>query len=613
MKLNFNFYKEDVLYNNLDNEDLIIDDYIGCCNKEENNFIMNEAITIDKMMIFSDIRSNIINWYPFKKDATVLEIGANLGQITGELCKNTKKVVSVEFSKKRGEAIAKRHKKIENLEIIIGNLQDIEFKEKFDYIILVGVFEYAPKIYKSDNPFFDLLVFLKTLLKKNGKLLIATDNKFSMRNWSATKIEEGDLGYNAVCSSKLQNSSQLLSKKAIENLICSAGFEQYKFYYPLPDYKFTNVIFTDKFLPEESNLHRNLSVFYEDEILSFNENDGYLQLINEDKELFKMYANSFFLEINKDNKEDNNIKYVSFWNNRHKEYMLKTIIQGDRVYKYPLNEEARPHINQMKKIIDILNKSKINTVDYYEDERIVSKYQRNFNSYDKIIIEAYKKDGIDGVINSILVFKEKILDKIEKTTSENNVLRKYNIECNKNLIDEMTFLKYGIWDLNFQNCLVIDDELYMFDQEWIEEDIPIEFIIYRSILTFYELNRIIDREELYDRLNFKKYINIFEKLESKISSKIISKDQISIFNRPVKNVRGLYIQNEQYKKQIDKLEQEIVDKNETINIKKMEILRKNEELEELRIKKFNLEKSLNDIYNSKSWAITKLLKKIIKH
>ena len=41
---------------------------------------------------FSPVRQNILEWYPFKKDASVLEIGAGCGAISGVLCRNAKHV-----------------------------------------------------------------------------------------------------------------------------------------------------------------------------------------------------------------------------------------------------------------------------------------------------------------------------------------------------------------------------------------------------------------------------------------------------------------------------------------------------------------------------------------
>ena len=42
--------------------------------------------------MLSNIKRNIINWYPFKPNSTVLEIGLEIGKVTEELCIKNEKV-----------------------------------------------------------------------------------------------------------------------------------------------------------------------------------------------------------------------------------------------------------------------------------------------------------------------------------------------------------------------------------------------------------------------------------------------------------------------------------------------------------------------------------------
>ena len=109
MKINLNFYKEDIIYNQLAREQYIIQNYINQYKETQYEDIIKKDNNIEIISMLSEIRKNIINWYPFKKDSNILEIGAGVGEITGELCKKAHKVTSIEFSKERGQAIAKRH------------------------------------------------------------------------------------------------------------------------------------------------------------------------------------------------------------------------------------------------------------------------------------------------------------------------------------------------------------------------------------------------------------------------------------------------------------------------------------------------------------------------
>lgn len=89
----------------------------------------------------------------FKKDASVLEIGAGCGAISGVLCRNAKHVTSVDLSKRRSLINANRNKEYDNLTIMVGNFNDVVLKEKYDYITLIGVLEYAGYYTDDEHPF----------------------------------------------------------------------------------------------------------------------------------------------------------------------------------------------------------------------------------------------------------------------------------------------------------------------------------------------------------------------------------------------------------------------------------------------------------------------------
>ena len=100
MKLNLNFYKNDLVYDKFITSDVeknIIENYINKLSPEEYANVFEKDNSIETVYALSDNTKNVIQWYPFKKDCKILEIGARLGELTGTLCDNAKKVVSVEF------------------------------------------------------------------------------------------------------------------------------------------------------------------------------------------------------------------------------------------------------------------------------------------------------------------------------------------------------------------------------------------------------------------------------------------------------------------------------------------------------------------------------------
>ena len=152
---------------------------------------VDEILAVDNrwaiLYHLSPIRQNILNWYPFKRDASVLEIGGGCGAITGALCERVSEVKVVELSKRRSTINFERNKHHDNLEIIVGNLNDIKFEQKFDYITLIGVLEYAGSFTKTEKPYEDFLKKIKSLLKEDGKLLIAIENRYGMKYFAGAK------------------------------------------------------------------------------------------------------------------------------------------------------------------------------------------------------------------------------------------------------------------------------------------------------------------------------------------------------------------------------------------------------------------------------------------
>ena len=89
--------------------------------------------------------------------SNTFEIGCGMGAITELLCKKCESVTAVELSERRATGTYLRCRNYNNLEIIVGNLNDIKFEKKYDYITLIGVLEYQNNFTESENP-LDLII-----------------------------------------------------------------------------------------------------------------------------------------------------------------------------------------------------------------------------------------------------------------------------------------------------------------------------------------------------------------------------------------------------------------------------------------------------------------------
>ena len=147
--MNYEFYNGSDDYSDGDIENVLLD-YVKSCMDSEGSSDYDAVMDILRkdnrwpvLYHLSPVRQNIIDWYDMKEGANVLEIGAGCGAVTAAICRQAAKVTSVELSKRRALINAYRNRQYENLDIIVGNFNDIRFRETYDYITLIGVLEYA--------------------------------------------------------------------------------------------------------------------------------------------------------------------------------------------------------------------------------------------------------------------------------------------------------------------------------------------------------------------------------------------------------------------------------------------------------------------------------------
>ena len=638
MKLNLRYYNGEDKYSDGDIENDIIK-YIEKINIDEYETIFETDMRWPVYYHLSPIRQNILSWYPFEKDKTVLEIGAGMGAITEILIQKTKSVTSVELSKKRATAIQKRCKNAKNLEIIVGNFNDIKFNEKYDYITLIGVLEYAPSFTNTSNPMYDFLCKIKSLLKPNGKILIAIENRMGLKYLCGADEDHTGIPYSGINGYYGINNVKTLDKTEMEELIKSLNMKC-NFYYPFPDYKFPEIIITDKFVSNSYDLM--YTPYYSSYgYLSMGE-DTLLNNINRLNALDK-FANSFFIEVSNE-KMSNDIELVKFQNIRRKdEYQLATIVRDKCIIKYSLCNKATQFLNEVYR--------------NHED------FKNNNNNYygkisgDKLVFNKLKYTKLVDIIfrdkETFNQYFDKLIKKINTSSkvecSDNNIFNEFNIKVEKKDLEKMTFLKRGYLDLTFFNAFIDDKENLIFiDQEWAYDYVPVEYIIYRNLnlIPICDKNNIIDVDELYKKYKINK--NIFEKLEKQFTKTIFNNYKNQFYNNyKITDVKGIEISYKNLLKSCEELEIEknsILESKIVLDSEKADILKKYAELEVVNEKLNETNKRLNEtnkrlnednsklikenknriselentnetlqgIYNSKTWKTIDKIKRIFK-
>jgi len=288
VKLKLDYYTGKDVYSDGEIEDEILEIV-----KTQNDF--TEILATDNrwpiLYHLSPSRRNLLEWYHFDKNKTLLEIGAGCGALTGLFAEKCSSVTAIELSKRRAEIIAHRNKEQSNLEIIVANVNDVKFKNKFDYITLIGVFEYAGKYMESLTPYEDFLALVKNMLKEDGVLIIAIENKLGLKYWGGCREDHTGKLFDGIEGYVSDNMIKTFSKFELENLLQKAGFKHQNYYYPIPDYKIPTNIFSDQHLPK-AGLTDNIFINYDMNRLSlFNEKLAFNNIVDN----FDVFSNSFLV------------------------------------------------------------------------------------------------------------------------------------------------------------------------------------------------------------------------------------------------------------------------------------------------------------------------------
>ena len=291
--LNTQYYTGDDQYTDGDIEDVILEivkspaDLFDILSKEDRWPVIYHL---------SNQRKNILQVMDIKKTDTVLEIGAGCGALTGGIARRAKHITCVELSKKRSLINSYRNKEFDNIDIMVGDFNAMQFEEGYDVITLIGVLEYAKLYAKNDtiDPYSDFLFKVKGLLNKGGKLYIAIENKLGLKYFSGAPEDHTGIVFDGITGYKSVTNVMTFTKKELENMLFASGFANLRFFYPFPDYKFCKVIFSDENMPRVGDI-RDLDVNYDRErTVYFNETNAIDSIVQGG--YVDIFSNSFLIE-----------------------------------------------------------------------------------------------------------------------------------------------------------------------------------------------------------------------------------------------------------------------------------------------------------------------------
>ncbi len=286
----------------------------------------------------SSLRTGLISWYPFCPHAAVLEIGAGFGALTGLLCDRCKTVAATERSDHRAAAIARRWQEKDNLHVYAGEWSEISFDQKFDYVILTGILERAGGGSPDRERYIEYLKKAAGLLKADGILLAAVENRMGLRYFCGDREPHGGHAFDGIRRYPHGIRGYSFSREELKDIVERSGFSQSRFYYPLPDYRFPQLIYSDRFLPGPNLRERLIPYHLHSSSLVAVEQDLYPDVI--ENGVFPFFANSFLVEGSRLALPGGAL-YAAVSTDRGRDGSYATLIRdNDTVTKRPLYREG---------------------------------------------------------------------------------------------------------------------------------------------------------------------------------------------------------------------------------------------------------------------------------
>ena len=285
-------------------------------NSDTNGADANEASqpSYEELYHLSKIRQNLLDWYEFDGDAKLLEIGAECGALTGLFSKKVAQVVafdededkcavnrarfsgndtvtvvsSAEYvdrpdlaasdakseddakgAKSSGKSDGKKKDAASKIKSAITKTKKAISKkpEKYDYVTIIGKFTDEKLEMAVDH------------LASKGKIIIAVDNKFGLKNWT-TAVRPNLATKDEIVEKALEKKLKLTST-----------------YYPVPDFTFPLEVYSEYNLPKEGAIRTAAPEFEQDKTLLMDEPTAFSEMIREGR--FDEYANSYILIFEK--------------------------------------------------------------------------------------------------------------------------------------------------------------------------------------------------------------------------------------------------------------------------------------------------------------------------
>ncbi len=428
----------------------------------------------------------------------------------------------------------------------------------YDIVVVVDVLEYAK------NP-GALLMGIRSLLKPDGRLLLAADNRLGIRYFCGDQDFFTNKNYDSI-----ENYRHLLpweresakgrtyAKAEIAGFLEEAGFTEHRFFSVFPRLSNPQLLLAEDYEPNEALDIRIFPEYNSPDTVFLMEEELYPSLM--ENHLLHGMANGFFVECPLSG-AFTPVDQVTLSGERGPENAMATILRSDGIVKKrALYSEGEEKLQRLFENNQYLQAHGVRMIEAkIEKNAFVMPYVSGIpaNDYFRTL---FVKDR-DAFLEKLDAFWDIILhsseparfeeinweqfepgwEKRKKDDPNKDKWKMIASGTEKERADLGVILKRGYLDLVSLNCFYQEEGFVFYDQELYLEHVPAKAIMLRTIEFIYKFNdqldEVIPRKELFERYGIWEYRGLFYKFISHFLNILRADDGLSDY---FKEGRRLY-------------------------------------------------------------------------
>lgn len=378
-----------------------------------------------------------------------------------------------------------------------GNL-DSFFRKKLSILDHPGEsscdFVILPQGLPQKEDLIPLFRHWKTLLKPTGTFLFPMENPLGLKFFCGDQDPYTGRNFDSISSYRngTKENGQLISKFQVEQLLLQAGFDHSHFYAVLPTAKQAQLVYAPDVLPEEALSARLFPLYHKPDTLFLEERHLYDSFIANN--LFHQTANFYLVEATF-TETIPKINQVTLSLDRGNEAMITVMTRDNTVEKRIIHPEQEKKLDQLAE----------NTA--YLQERGIPVIQGE-KTKDRFIMDYVSGENMIQVLRKCFWEDRGVF--LEKMDEMKEIIQKSSLISGENHLGPL--LERGFFDLTPVNGLYVKGKPIFFDQEFCVPDLPLNLILWRSIIVVYEesMEEVFPKEILFQRYGM---VEIKEELE----------------------------------------------------------------------------------------------------